>query len=51
MYQRCLTPPEVRIHVSTSDKHFTTGMVQLHPTFTCRLGCTMAMMFPLVSLG
>lgn len=53
MYQRCLTPPppQVRIHVYTSDKHFTTDMVERHPRFTCRLGCTMAMMFPLVSLG
>lgn len=49
-YQRCLTPPSVRSHVNTSDKHPTTD-VRLNPRFTCRLGCTMAMMFPLVSLG
>lgn len=33
------------------DKHSIINAMQLNPNFTCRLGCTMAMMFPLVSLG
>lgn len=51
IYQRCLTLSSVRIHIYTLDKHPCTDIVQLNPRFTCRLGCTMAMMFPLVSLG
>lgn len=50
--QRCLHSPPLKEnnHVFPFDKHSTINM-QPKLSFTCRLGCTMAMMFPLVSLG